>query len=153
LSQPIQYYFEDFTVGMSIELDGPRLSEAEMIAFASQYDPQPFHVDPEQARESVWGGIIASGWQTACTCMRLICDGYLNRAAGIGSPGLDELSWLKPVRPGDALRMKMSVEETRSSKSKPDRGLVKHCWEVFNQDGERVMQMRGYGIYLKRPGA
>jgi acyl dehydratase len=152
MSAPPKYYFEDFVVGMSVELDGPTLSEAEIIEFAKKYDPQPFHVDPAQAKESIWGGLIASGWHTAVICMRLVCDAYLLASASLGSPGIQELRWLKPVRPGDHLRLKMTVEATKPSRSKPDRGTVLHRWEVFNQTGEQVMQMSGYGMFLKRPG-
>jgi acyl dehydratase len=134
-----QYYFEDFTVGMIREAQGPTITEAEIIEFAGKYDPQYFHVDPERAKESIYGGLIASGWQTVGLCMRL------------GSPGVKEVKWTQPVRPGDRLRLKMTVLESKPSQSKPDRGIVLHRWEVFNQRDERVLDMNGYGMFSRRP--
>ncbi len=144
-----EIYFEDFKVGDVIELEGPELGEDEIIEFAKRYDPQPMHIDP--AAPTIYGGgIIASGWQTAAYCMRLICDAYLTRAASLGSPGMEKIRWHKPVRPGDALRLRMTVKRTRASRSKPDRGVVLHDWEVFNRTNELVMTMRGYGMFLRR---
>ncbi len=146
-------YFEDFEAGMSLDIEGPTVTEAQIIEFARNYDPQPFHVDPEAARASPYGGLISSGFMTTALAMRLICDAYLLRSAGLGSPGLEELKWLRPVRPGDRLRLRMTVESARASRSKPDRGTVLHRWEVFNQHDELVMTMTGYGMFLKRPSA
>lgn len=144
-------YFEDFHVGFVREMQGPAVTEAEIIEFASKYDPQYFHVNPEQAKESIYGGLIASGWQTVGFCMRLVCDAYLLKAASLGSPGVKEVKWTRPVRPGDRLRLKMTVLESKPSQSKPDRGLVLHRWEVFNQRDEQVLDMSGYGMFSRRP--
>jgi acyl dehydratase len=147
----VKYYFEDFPVGRVVEGGPSSLGEDEIIAFARQYDPQYFHVDPEAAKQSIYGGLIASGWQTVALCMRMICDAYLLEAASLGSPGVNEVRWLKPVRPGDAVRMRMTVLEAKPSISKPDRGTVLHRWEVFSQNDELVMRMEGYGMFKRRP--
>jgi acyl dehydratase len=146
-----RYYFEDFSVGRAWEIDGPVLSKDEIVEFASRFDPQYFHVDERAAQDSPFGGLIASGWHTASICMRLICAAYLLEAASLGSPGVNEVRWLKPVRPGDRLRLKMTVLEAKPSRSKPDRGTVLHLWETFNQHGDMVMRMEGYGMFLRRP--
>ena len=147
-----KYYFEDFTPGRVWEMDGSTLGKDELVDFARRFDPQDFHVDERAAEDSPYGGLIASGWQTVALCMRMICDTYLLQAASLGSPGVNEVRWTKPVRPGDRLRMKMTVLESKISRSKPDRGTVLHRWEVFNQRGEMVMHMEGFGMYARRPG-
>jgi acyl dehydratase len=148
-----KYYWEDFKVGDRAPMGERVMDKDEMIAFASAFDPQPFHVDEEAARESVFGGLIASGWHTVAVVMRMIVDSYLRDAAGLGSPGVDNVRWLKPVRPGDRIRAQREVVETRASKSRPDMGLVRSRWEAFNQDGEQVMTMEGYGMFRRRhPG-
>ena len=147
----IELYWEDFTVGRRFELGSHEVTREEVIEFAQRYDPQPFHIDEEAAGRSVFGGLIASGWHTASMVMRMMCDGYLLRSASLGSPGVDNLRWVKPVRPGDVLRAHMTVLESRPSMSKPDRGIVKSKWEVFNQNDELVMSMEGYGRFLRRP--
>ena len=146
----IKYYFEDFTPGRTWEIDGPTLGAAEIVAFAARFDPQPFHVDQAAARASPFGGLIASGWHTVALTMRLICNAYLLEAASLGSPGVNEVRWLKPVRPGDTLKLRMTVLESNPSRSKPDRGAVLHRWEVFNQRAELVMRMEGYGLFARR---
>jgi acyl dehydratase len=146
-----KYYFEDFSPGRVWEMEGPTLGKDEIVDFARRFDPQYFHVDERAAADSPYGGLIASGWQTVGLCMRMICDAYLLQAASLGSPGVNELRWTKPVRPGDRLRMKMTVLEAKISRSKPDRGTVLHRWEVYNQHGEMVMHMEGYGMYARRP--
>ena len=148
-----KYYWEDFYPGQVLEAGGASLSAEEIIEFGKKYDPQPFHVDEEQAKQSVFGGLIASGWQTASLCMRLICDLYLLEAASLGSPGVDELRWVKPVYPGDTLHLKSTVLETRASASRPDMGTVRSRSEVYNQHGELVMHMSGVGMFRRRsPG-
>ena len=148
-----KYYWEDFYPGQVLETGGRSLSEEEMIDFARKYDPQPFHIDAEKAKQTFFGGLIASGWQTASLCMRMICDLYLIEAASLGSPGIDELRWVKPVRPGDTLRLKSTVLETRASASRPDMGTVRSRSEVYNQHGELVMHMSGVGMFRRRrPG-
>jgi len=144
-------YFEDFRVGQVIELGSRTVSKDEIIAFARQFDPQPFHVDEAAAERSIYGGLIASGMHTCSIFMRLLYDGLLSRAASMGSPGQDELRWIKPVRPGDTLSARGLVEELIPSRSKPDRGLIRTTYEVFNQDGDKVMTLHGIGMFEKRP--
>jgi len=149
-----KYYWEDFYQGQVRESGGYSLSEQEIIEFARKYDPQPFHTDKDKAQQSYFGGLIASGWQTASLCMRMICDVYLLEAASLGSPGVDEVRWVKPVRPGDTLHLKTTVLETRASTSRPDMGTVRSRSEVYNQNGELVMHMSGVGMFRRRsPGA
>lgn len=148
-----KYYWEDFSLGQVREAGGYSLSEDEIIDFAGKYDPQPFHTDREKAKQSHFGGLIASGWQTASLAMRMLCDLYLLEAASMGSPGMDEVRWVRPVRPGDALRLKTTVVETRASSSRPDMGTVRSRSEVYNQHDELVMQMTGIGLFRRRnPG-
>jgi acyl dehydratase len=147
-------YWEDFEVGESTELGSHSITEAEILAFARKYDPQPFHTDPEAARRSIFGGLIASGWHTASLVMRILVEHYLARGAAVASPGVDELRWLQPVRPGDVLRVRVTVLEARRSRSKPDRGLVRTRIEALNQDDAVVMSMIAMNLFLCRvPGA
>ncbi len=147
-------YFEDFTPGDRIELPGRyTFTREEMLAFARQYDPQPFHVDEEAARRSIYGGLIASGWLTVSVCFRLAVDGLIHRVASMGSPGVDEIRWLKPVREGDTLAVALEVLEGRPSQSRPDRGIIHTRYEVRNQRDELVMTMRGMGMFGRRPAA
>ncbi len=132
-------YFEDFQPGEVIPLGSCVVRREEIIAFARQFDPQPFHVDEEAARRSIYGGIIASGWHTASICHRLLVEGLLKDTSSMGSPGLDELRWLRPVRPGDELSARIEVLATTPSRSKPERGAIKTRLEVRNQKGELVM--------------
>ena len=143
-------YWEDFKVGEVEQIGGKRVDKDEIIAFARQYDPQPFHIDEAAAKQSMYGGLIASGWHTCAMVMRMMCDAYMLRSASLGSPGIDNLKWLKPVRPGDTINARRTTLETRESKSKPDIGIVNNLWEVFNQDGEMVMSMQGYGMFRRR---
>ncbi len=143
-------YWEDFSVGQVIKLGMRAVPREEIIEFARRYDPQPFHTDEEAAKNSIYGGLIASGWHTCALMMRLLYDGLIKRAASMGSPGIDNIRWLKPVRPGDTLRAQMTIMETHASASRPDRGLIKSNWEVFNQNDELVMTMVGVGMYRRR---
>lgn len=146
-------YFEDFTPGRVWESHERAMGEDEIVGFATNFDPQYLHVDPDAAAKSIYGGLIASGWHTASVCMRLIVDTYLYRAASLGSPGVDELRWVKPVRAGDIIKVRTTVLEQIPSKSKPDRGLVRNQWEAINQNGETVMTMKGLGMFKRRtPG-
>ena len=138
-------YWEDFKVGEVEQIGGKRVDHEEIIAFARQYDPQPFHIDEVAAKQSMYGGLIASGWHTCAMVMRMMCDAYMLQSASVGSPGIDKLKWLKPVRPGDTINARRTTLETRESKSKPDIGIVNNLWEVFNQDGEMVMSMQEIG--------
>jgi acyl dehydratase len=146
-----KFYWEDMYAGRVIELGERKVTREEIIEFARQYDPQPFHTDEAAAKQSLYGGLIASGWHTCALMMRMLYDGVLIRAASLGSPGVDSVRWLKPVRPGDALRARMTIVEARPSRSKPDRGTINSKWEVFNQNDELVMTMEGMGMYRRRP--
>ena len=117
------------------------VDEQEVIAFARQFDPQPFHLDKEQAEKSAFGGLIASGWHTASMTMRLIVDHYLSEVSSEGSPGIDELRWTRPVRPGDQLTVRITILDARHSRSRPDRGIVRSQTETLNQNGEVVMHL------------
>jgi acyl dehydratase len=145
-----RYYFEDFTPGRVFEYGSRTLSEAEIIRFASDWDPQRFHTDPEQAKQTPYGGVIASGWHTGCVLMRFMCDAYLNEASCIGSPGIEDWRFALPVRPGDTLRYRAKVLEARPSASKSDRGIVKWHWELLNQHGEVPVSMVGTQFFLRR---
>jgi acyl dehydratase len=131
------------------------VEQDEVIAFARRFDPQVFHTDPESAKKSIYGGLIASGWHTAGLMMRLFADHYLSKVASLGSPGVDELRWNKPVRPGDELSIRVTVQETKRSRSKPDRGMVHSFIEVMNQNREVVMSMKAVNFLFcrqKSPG-
>jgi acyl dehydratase len=144
-------YFEDFPPGDVRESPARTLTRDEILTFARQFDPQPFHLDDEAAKRSVFGGLLASGWHTCAIYMRLMWETFLKDTASLGSPGVDEIRWVKPVRPGDTLRVRFTVVEAVPSRSKPDRGIVRVLSEVFNQHGEIVMTMRGLGMYARRP--
>jgi acyl dehydratase len=144
-------WWEDFRVGDSSDMGSHTFSAEEILAFGRQFDPQPFHSDAEAATASVFGGLIASGWHTCAVGMRLICEQYLNRAASLGSPGVSDIRWLKPVRPGDTLAYRRTVLEARASASRKGVGLVKHRWEAVNQKGELVLTMEGWGMFGRRP--
>ncbi len=144
-------YLDDLSVGPLGEFGPHTLTRDEIIAFARAYDPQPFHVDEEAARRSIYGGLIASGWHTVSLSMRLVVDGFLLGAASLGSPGVDQLGWLKPVRPGDSLRVRVEILEVAPSRSKPDRGSIRAKWETLNQDGEVVMTLTCAMMFRRRP--
>jgi acyl dehydratase len=135
-------YFEDYIVGVEQEVGSVGISEADIIEFANKYDPQDFHTDPEKAATGPFGGLVASGWHTIAVVMRLLVDRYLDSASSLGSPGIDELRWLAPVRPGDVLTVRAEVSDKRRSNSRPDRGLIRTSVEVRNQDGVPVMTMK-----------
>jgi acyl dehydratase len=149
----ISIYWEDLQPGTVRELGTTSVSAEEIKEFAAKYDPQPFHLDEEAAKESLFGGLVASGWQTAGLAMRLTVDNMLRHAASKGSPGLESLKWLKPVYPGDLLRLRHTILESRPLKSRPDTGLVRSRWEMFNQDGDKVLEMEGYGMFGRRQPA
>ena len=132
-------WFEDYVTGTVQNLGSVMVDEEEIVAFARQFDPQPFHLDKERAEQSAFGSLAASGWHTACMTMRLIVDCYLSDVSSEGSPGIDELRWLRPVRPGDQLTVRVTVLEARRSRSRPERGIVRSQVETRNQDGEVVM--------------
>ena len=150
-STPVEdRYLEDYVAGAVHEFGGITVEEAEIIAFAQRFDPQPFHTDPEAAKQSAFGGLIASGWHTASLMMRLFVDYYLSRVASLGSPGVDALRWLKPVRPGDRLVLRVTGHEVKRSRSKPDRGILHSHIEVLNQRREVVMSMKALNLLLCR---
>jgi acyl dehydratase len=144
-------FFEDFVAGQRLDYGSRSVSQDDIVRFAREFDPQPFHTDPVAAETSIYGGLIASGWHTCAIMMRILCDGVIGAAASLGSPGIDELRWLKPVRPGDTLSVYGTVLEVRPSKSKPDRGVVVSKTEVLNQAGDIVLTLRAINMYRKRP--
>ena len=145
-------YFEDAVVGRRREVGHHTVNEEEIVRFAREFDPQPFHVDAAAAAQSFYGGVIASGWHTCALAMRALVDGLLSHTAALGSPGVDEVRWLRPVRPDDTLTFYTTTLEARPSRSKPDRGVVVSLTEAVNQAGEVVMTMRGMSLTLRRPG-
>jgi len=144
-------HLDDLKPGMVFELGRVTVDRDEIIEFAHRYDPQPIHVDEAAARASIYGGIIASGWLTVSLCMRRIVDGFLARAASLGSPGCDEVRWLKPVRPGDTLTYRAEILEVTPSRSKPDRGVARVRYEAVNQAGELVLRLTGMQMLARRP--
>ncbi len=147
----LKWYFEDFEVGKTIHVGSRSVTEEEIIDFATQFDPQPFHVDKTVAAKSIYGGVIASGWHTCSMIMRMMVDGFLRDAASLGSPGVDKVRWLKPVRGGDTLTVTTTALEVRPSASKPDRGVVVTLWQAKNQHGELVVTVEGMGMFKRRP--
>ncbi|MSO74907.1 MAG: MaoC family dehydratase [Alphaproteobacteria bacterium] len=147
-------YFDDLKVGDNFETPGRTLTEADILGFAAAYDPQYFHMDVEAAKGGPFGGLIASGFQTLVTGYRQLFQScYVAPDASLGSPGIDELRWVKPVRPGDTLRMRGEVIELKPSSSKPDRGVARFRLEVANQHGEAVMTLVPMWILKKRPSS
>jgi acyl dehydratase len=147
-------YWEDFTVGELLALGAtPPVTEEAIVAFARQYDPQYFHVDPARAKESIFGGLVASGWHTASMVMRLWVDAIVSKTVSMGSPGVEDLRWPAPVRPGDTLTSRAVVLETRPSKSRPEMGLVRWRAETSNQREELVFTMTGTSFIGRRPSS
>ncbi len=143
-------YWEDFRAGQVVDY-GPRAVTAEEIkAFAAEFDPQPMHLDEDAARATMIGGLCASGWHTCSIMMRMLVDGFLLESTSMGGVGVDEVKWLVPVRPGDLLTVRASVLETRALNSRPDRGFVKFCFDVFNGAGARVMTMTTLLMFGRR---
>jgi len=147
---PEDRWLEDYEPGSVHEFGDIEVEEAEVLAFGRRFDPQVFHTDPVAARETEYGGLIASGWHTAALMMRLYSDHYLSRVATLVSPGVDELRWLRPVRPGDRLSIRVTVRDARPSRSKPDRGIVLSAVEVLNQHGEVVMTAVASNFFFRR---
>ncbi|SFL43575.1 MaoC family dehydratase [Geodermatophilus ruber] len=146
-------WFEDYTPGTTAEFGPLRVAEDDVVDFGRRFDPQPFHVDAEAAAAGPFGGLIASGWHTCALMMRLLADEYLSPVSSLGSPGVDELRWIAPVRPGDALILRTTVEEARRSRSKPDRGLVRTRVELLNQGGTVVLTMTAMNLIRARAAA
>jgi acyl dehydratase len=147
------FRFEDFTAGMVVPLGERRLGRDEIVAFARRWDPQPFHLDEDAAAASLLGGLAASGWHTAAVLMRLFVDGLLSKSASLGSPGIDTLRWLKPVRPGTVLSATLTVLETRASNSRPTVGLVGARFDVVDDAGDPVMTMTGTVMFARETAA
>ena len=146
-------YWEDFPPGDALEMGSHTFGEEEIIAFARQFDPQPFHTDPEAAKKSFFKGLIASGWHTCVIAMRLMVDNYVGRSASLGSPGLDNIRWLAPVRAGDTITYRRVIMAARPSESKTEVGLLQSRSEAVNQRGEIVMTMEGWAMFRRRhPG-
>lgn len=143
--------FDDFEAGAVYPLGSVDVDEAEVLEFAGRFDPQPFHTDPVAAAETHFGGVVASGWHTCSMCMRLFVDGLLRDTTSMGSPGVDEIRWPHPVRPGDRLTGTYTVISTRASTSKPDRGIVNAVWELRNQDDVTVLTMHGMTMFARHP--
>jgi acyl dehydratase len=146
-------YFEDFEPGQTIEVGETTVTEEEIVEFATRFDPQPFHVDPEAARDGPFGGLIASGWHTSALFMRLYVDAVLNHTESMGSPGVEEIRWLVPVRPGDTLRGRVTIVEAKPSSKRLDRGTVRCRFELLNQRDELVMTMVAWGLFGRRPAS
>jgi acyl dehydratase len=145
------YYWEDFEKGQLIDCGSYSLTEEEVIEFASKYDPQRFHINKESAENTIFKGLIASGWQTCSVMMRMVCDTFMINSSSTGSPGLDSLKWIKPVRPGDILKTTFEVLETRALNSKPHLGMIKSKWSCFNQRDELTATVEAWNLFEKRP--
>jgi acyl dehydratase len=146
-------YFEDFTEGLTVDLGSFAFTEQQIIDFAREFDPQPMHTDLEAARGSIYGGLIASGWQTVTSYMRRLVDEIMRDSSSLGSPGIDKLRWLKPARPGETLRARFIVLEARPSNSRPDWGIVRSRGEVLNPKDEVVMDVEAVNFFGRRPRA
>jgi acyl dehydratase len=152
MSAAKEWYFEDFFPGQEIDLGTRGVTEEEIIAFAREFDPQPFHVDHDAAAKSIYGGVIASGWHTCSMMMRMVVDGLMAKASSMGSPGLDGVRWLAPVRAGDLLNVRYQTVQVKASASKPDRGVVWSKWVAINQHGETVCTVEGMALFKRRSG-
>ncbi|MEU0388455.1 MaoC family dehydratase [Streptomyces chartreusis] len=150
-TRPDDRYFEDYTPGATYEYDGITVTQDDIIDFATRFDPQSFHVDPAAAQHGPFGGLIASGWHTTAVMMRLLADNYLSTVASLGSPGVDELRWLAPVRPGDHLRLRVRTLDTRLSRSVSNRGIVRSLVELVNQDDLPVLRLTVVNLLSTRP--
>lgn len=148
VTQPLRY-FEDYVPGTVTDCGSVQVDEAGIIAFAKEFDPQPFHLDP--GFTGPYGGLIASGWHTVSMVMRQLVDHFVSGETSLGAAGVDELRWPHPVRPGDTLRVRVTVLESRRSRSKPDRGIVRSLTEAANQDGDPVLRMTSINFVRTRP--
>ena len=149
----IRWYWEDFHAGQVREFGAMQVTREAVLAFAAQFDPQPFHLDDAAAARSLFGKLSASGWHTCAMAMRMMCDEYLLESSSLGSPGMDNLRWSKPVHPGDTLSVRLTTLETRPMASRPTVGLMLSQWEVLNQRREVVMTMQGWGMFGRRAPA
>jgi acyl dehydratase len=146
-------YFEDYVPGLTVDCGSFSVSEEQIVAFAAEYDPQPFHIDPVGAKDGPFGGLIASGWQTTSKTMRLLVEYFVSPESSLGAAGVDEIRWPRPVRPGDTLHVVATVLEARRSNSKPDRGIVRSLSEVTDQNGDLVMKLTAINFILARDSA
>ena len=152
-TRTIRWYWEDFPVGAVREFGTMPVTREAMLAFAGQFDPQPFHLDDAAAAASLFGQLSASGWHTCAMAMRMMCDEYLLESSSLGSPGIDSLRWTRPVLAGDTLRVRLTTLEARPMASRPKVGLVLSKWDVLNQRGEPVLTMQGWGMFGRREAA
>jgi acyl dehydratase len=150
---PRVLYFEDYPPGAVFTGGAYPVTEADILEFASRWDPQGMHIDPAFASRGPFAGLIASGWHTGAMMMRMFVENFLSDASSLASPGLDELRWLNPVRAGDVLSLRVSVIEARRSRSKPDQGILKSLVEVLDQTGEVKMSLKPVSLIRCRPGA
>ncbi len=146
----IHLYWEDFAVGQVRDLGQISPSREDIIAFATQFDPQPFHLDDAAGEASVFGGLCASGWHTCALAMRLMVTNFLHETSSLGSPGLENIQWKKPVYPNDSLRLQTTVLETKPMGRRLDVGMTRNLWEMFNQHGDKVLTMEGWGMFRRR---
>ena len=144
-------YWEDYEIGMKFALGSASFTAEEIVTFARQFDPQSFHVDADAARQSMFGGLIASGWHVTSKLMRLFVDNYIDNRTALGSPGLDQVRWLKPVRPGDTLTAWVECADKVPSKSRPEMGVIHEHWGATNQKGELVLTVKGINMVRRRP--
>lgn len=146
----IKYYWEDLEPGTTRDLGTVTLSAEDIKEFAEQFDPQPFHIDEAAGHRSIFGSLCASGWHTCALAMRLTVENFLRESSSMGSPGVENVRWLKPVYPGDTLQLQHTIVEARPLRTRADTGLVRAVWHMFNQNGEKVMHMEGYGMFRRR---
>ena len=146
----VTIFWEDMQVGQVRELGSITPTREEIIAFATQFDPQPFHLDEEAAKASVFGGLCASGWHTCAMAMRLMVTNFLCHTSSMGSPGLEGIKWTKPVFPGDTLSLRTTVMATKPMGKRPNIGMTRNLWEMFNQHGDKVLHMEGWGMFGRR---
>jgi acyl dehydratase len=144
-------YFEDFEVGRELDCGKKLVTKAEIIAFAREFDPQPFHIDEAAAKQSHFGGIVASGWHSCAICMRMVVDAVLHDSASMGSPGVEKLRWLKPLRADSVVNAKVKLLDKKPSESRPDRGRMTVVFELFDDKGELLMDMAATVIMGRRP--
>ena len=145
-----EQYLEDFAVGQTFGSGRLRVDKERIKTFAAEFDPQPFHLDEEAAKGTLLRGLAASGWHTTALFMRMMCEGFLLRSASMGSPGIDELRWLRPVRPGDTLSGTATVVSARASSRRPEMGIVTFLFEISNQRGEPVMRIKNPIMFARR---
>ena len=145
-------HLEDFQPGQTFDLGSIEVTHDQVVDFAKQFDPQPFHIDIDAGGQSIFGGLIASGWHTCSLMMRLVVDNLFSRTATLGSPGVNQIRWILPVRPGDTLTASTRVLAVTSSVSKPDRGTVEFHYEVRNQSDQQVLAMQGISMFRRREG-